>query len=158
MDCEPSANAGGPYSQASLLPLRCQRLDESHTWVSEILKGPRRKRLGVIGIGVLGDPARVSELIAYMQIEQLSRVAGESFTMITGADLKYLDLDRPKPEAEAGPTEDPNDANIAMDEDEAPWPCRIASTTGGTSITTNSSQAFDIWQASRSNPQPWSIF
>ena len=118
------ANAGGPYSQASLLPLRCQRLDESHTWVSEILKGPRRKRLGVIGIGVLGDPARVSELIAYMQIEQLSRVAGESFSMITGADLKYLDLDRPKPEDfEAGPTEDPNDANIAMDEDEdLPWP------------------------------------
>ena len=118
------ANAGGSYSQASLLPLRCQRLDESHAWISEMLKASHTQRLGVIGIGVLGDPARLGELIGYMQIEHLSRVAGESFSMITGADLKYLDLDRPKPEDfDVSPTDDPNDANVAMDVDEdLPWP------------------------------------
>ena len=44
--------------------------------------------------------------------------------MITGADLKYLDLDRPKPESfEVGPTDNPEDADVAMDEDEdLPWP------------------------------------
>jgi uncharacterized protein (TIGR02270 family) len=51
-------------------------------------------------------------------------VAGEAFSMITGVDLKYLDLDRPKPETfEVGPTDNPDDADVAMDQDEdLPWP------------------------------------
>jgi uncharacterized protein (TIGR02270 family) len=119
------ADAGGSHAESSLqMALRCLRLDESHAWLSAMLKEPRRQRFGVVGIGIVGDPAQVSELIGYMQIEHLSRVAGEAFSMITGVDLKYLDLDRPKPETfEAGPSDDPNDADVAMDQDEdLPWP------------------------------------
>ena len=44
--------------------------------------------------------------------------------MITGVDLAYDDLDTNKPEGfEAGPTEDPEDENVEMDQDEdLPWP------------------------------------
>jgi len=118
-------DSGGPHAEPVLhMALRCLRLDESHPWLSTMLKDPRHQRFGVIGIGIVGDPTRVSELIGYMQVEQLSRAAGEAFSMITGVDLKYLDLDCPKPETfESGPSDNPNDADVAMDQDEdLPWP------------------------------------
>ena len=54
----------------------------------------------------------------------LARVAGEALAMITGLDLAYLDLDGEPPAGfEAGPTDDPADPSVAMDEDEhLPWP------------------------------------
>ena len=44
--------------------------------------------------------------------------------VITGLDLAYLDLERKPPEGGAGgPNDDPNDPNVAMDEDDGlPWP------------------------------------
>jgi uncharacterized protein (TIGR02270 family) len=44
--------------------------------------------------------------------------------MITGVDLAYEDLDIDQPEGfEAGPSEDPEDEEVAMDPDEElPWP------------------------------------
>jgi uncharacterized protein (TIGR02270 family) len=119
------AESGSRYAKKALeMALRCMRSDEASSWLSTLLRQPGRLRLGVIGIGMTGDPAFVSELIGYMQIEQVSRVAGESFAMLTGADLKFLDLNRPKPESfEAGPNDDPADTNVAIDGDEdLPWP------------------------------------
>jgi uncharacterized protein (TIGR02270 family) len=124
-----AVESGGPHAERALqMALRCLRLDEAHAWLSEMLKDPKRLRVGVIGVGIVGDPARASELIGYMRVEQVARVAGEAFSMITGADLKYLDLDRPKPEAfEAGPNDNPNDPAVAMDEDDdLPWPAQEA--------------------------------
>jgi len=54
-----------------------------------------------------------------MTIPELARVAGEAFTMITGVDIAYEDLEGAWPEGfVAGPTEDPEDENVAMDPDE----------------------------------------
>ena len=120
-----TAESDAPYADSALqMFLRCLRLPESHEWISAMLEDQKRQRRGVQAIGIVGNPARVSELIGYMQIEALSRVAGEAFSMITGVDLKYLDLDRPKPEKfEAGPTDNPEDTDVAMDQDEdLPWP------------------------------------
>jgi uncharacterized protein (TIGR02270 family) len=119
------AESGTRYSELAMqMALRCMRLDEARTWLSTMLKNPKSLRLGVIGIGAMGDPVLVSELIGYMQLEPVSRVAGEAFAMTTGVDLKYSDLNRPKPESfEAGPNDDPADPNVAMDADEdLPWP------------------------------------
>jgi uncharacterized protein (TIGR02270 family) len=54
----------------------------------------------------------------------LARLAGESFSMITGLDLAYLDLDRKPPEDfESGPNDNPDDDNVDMDSDDGlPWP------------------------------------
>jgi uncharacterized protein (TIGR02270 family) len=59
-----------------------------------------------------------------MEDPQHARVAGEAFTTITGVDIAYDDLEGEWPDGfEAGPSEDPNDDNVAMDEDEdLPWP------------------------------------
>jgi uncharacterized protein (TIGR02270 family) len=71
-----------------------------------------------------GDPAIMPWLIQMMEVPELARVAGESFTMITGVDIAYEDLEGEWPEGfEAGPTENPEDENVEMDSDEdLPWP------------------------------------
>ena len=59
-----------------------------------------------------------------MVIPDVARVAGESFSMLTGVDLEYENFEGEWPEGfEAGPTEDPEDENVEMDADEdLPWP------------------------------------
>lgn len=83
----------------------------------------RRPEL-IRGIGLMGDPALVPWLIEQMSDDKLCRAAGESFTLITGADLAWLDLERKPPEGlSTGPTDDPEDTDVAMDPDDGlPWP------------------------------------
>jgi uncharacterized protein (TIGR02270 family) len=83
-----------------------------------------RKRRVIRACGLLGDTGYVPWLVETMKEEPLSRIAGESFSMITGADLAALDLERKPPEGvRNGPTDDPDDDDVAMDEDESlPWP------------------------------------
>ena len=74
--------------------------------------------------GWAGDVQVVPWLIQQMADPRHARVAGEAFTLLTGADLALLDLEGPSPEnVEGGPTEDADDDNVALDEDESlPWP------------------------------------
>ena len=59
-----------------------------------------------------------------MSNPKLARVVGEAFTSITGADWGEEQLEGEKPEGfEAGPTDNPEDEEVAMDPDEdLPWP------------------------------------
>ncbi len=119
------AESSGPYRERALqMALRRMNLAAAHVWQQQLARSPQNARLAVIGAGVIGDPSNVPWLIEQMGTPPLSRVAGESFTMITGVDLAYEDLDTDKPEGfESGPTEDPNDDNVEMDPDERlPWP------------------------------------
>jgi uncharacterized protein (TIGR02270 family) len=77
-------------------------------------------------MGMIGDPASVPWIINQMHIAEIARGAGEAFTMITGVDLAYNDLDISPPEGfEAGPSERPEDEDVAVDADEdLPWPDR----------------------------------
>jgi uncharacterized protein (TIGR02270 family) len=63
-------------------------------------------------------------LIGLMANDHLARLAGESFSLITGAELAALDLERKPPqEFIGGPSDDPEEADVALDEDESlPWP------------------------------------
>lgn len=119
------AESPGPYRERALqMALRRMNLASAHAWQLQLARNPQHTRLAVIAAGVIGDPSTVPWLIEQMSIPPLSRVAGEAFTMITGVDLAYEDLDTDKPEGfESGPTEDPNDDNVEMDPDERlPWP------------------------------------
>lgn len=86
-------------------------------------KGGPSRRL-VRACGWLGDTHFVPWLIGLMDNDRLARLAGESFSMITGADLAALDLERKPPAGfEAGPNDDPEDSDVALDEDDSlPWP------------------------------------
>ena len=93
-------------------------------WHSELARHPDAYRLAIIGAGVIGDPVLIAWLIDRMERPELARVAGESFSMITGIDITYADLDGERPEGfESGPTENPEDENVELDPDEdLPWP------------------------------------
>jgi uncharacterized protein (TIGR02270 family) len=76
------------------------------------------------GSGIAGDPGYVAWLAGHMFEEKTARLAGEAFSLITGADLALMDLERnPAEDFESGPNDDPNDANVGMDDDDGlPWP------------------------------------
>jgi uncharacterized protein (TIGR02270 family) len=106
------------------LLLKLQQSTAANATLAALAQEPACIRLLIQGIGTAGDPHYVPWLIQQMQDLKLSRLAGESFSYITGLDLAYLDLERKPPEGvEFGPNDDPNDDNVAMDEDDGlPWP------------------------------------
>ncbi|GJL49600.1 MAG: hypothetical protein NPIRA01_08270 [Nitrospirales bacterium] len=110
--------------RAGAMALRRMAIKEAHAWQRELTNQPESHRLAVQAVGVIGDPVSMSWLIEQMAIPDVARVAGESFSMITGVDLAYDDLDGEWPEEfDAGPTEDPEDENVEMDADEdLSWP------------------------------------
>ena len=111
-------------SRALGLLLKLQSPADAHITLKALAQHPACIRLLIQGIGTAGDPHYVPWLIQQMQDLKLSRLAGESFSFITGLDLAYLDLERKPPEGvDFGPNDDPNDDNVAMDEDDGlPWP------------------------------------
>jgi uncharacterized protein (TIGR02270 family) len=115
----------GPHSEEATR-IACRRMDVStaNEWQRELARTPGCERLAVMGAGAIGDPAAIPCLVEQMRIAPLARVAGEAFTMITGVDIAYEDLEGEWPEGfEAGPTENPEDENVEMDPDEnLPWP------------------------------------
>lgn len=110
--------------QACAMALSGMSTDQGQAWLKVLASNPGTLRLAVQSAGVIGDPANIPWLIQQMANPNMARVAGESFTYITGIDLAYDDLDTDKPEGfEAGPTENPEDENVDMDADEdLPWP------------------------------------
>jgi len=84
---------------------------------------PHKRRMLRLAAWV-GDPQVIPWLIHHMADDVWARLAGEAFCMVTGADLDKLQLYRVQPEGvDFGPTEDPEDENVAMDEDDGlMWP------------------------------------
>jgi len=110
--------AGDSRFQLCALEILVKLLDceAAAHWLREFGCDPAHGRLLIIATGVLGDPVAVRWLIENMGIPALARVAGESFSMITGTDLAEEALDGPAP---VGFTASPDDQ--ARDEN-LPWP------------------------------------
>jgi len=113
------------YREQSLqLVLRVMDSREAQPWLKGLAAYPEALRYVIIGTGVVGDPLIMPWLFEQMENSDLARVAGETFSMITGVDIAYEDLEGEWPEGfEAGPTDNPEDDDVAMDADEdLPWP------------------------------------
>lgn len=84
---------------------------------------PVRRRMMRMA-GWVGDVHVVPWLIHHMADPLWARLAGEAFSLITGADLAACALECKPPEGLApGPLDDPEDHDVAMDEDDSlPWP------------------------------------
>ncbi len=110
--------------EATKMALRRLSVKAAQGWLKELSQSKEHLRQAIIGAGALGDPAIIPWLFEMMHVPEQARIAGEAFTMITGVDLAYEDLEGEWPEGfEAGPTENPEDENVAMDPDEdLPWP------------------------------------
>jgi len=121
------ADLPGPFrSRAFRLCLQAMSVPDAQAWLRQLAGNPANLGFLIQGAGFAGDPHYVLWLIQHMGDKKTARLAGESFSLITGLDLAYSDLDR-KPPADSGtgPSDDPKDENVAMDEDDGlPWPDR----------------------------------
>jgi uncharacterized protein (TIGR02270 family) len=121
-----SAAVSDPDRVWAFLPVAMRRLSvpQRNAWHSEMSKNAVHARLAIIGAGILGDPANIPWLLEQMKSVEFARVAGEAFSMITGADLSLQSLDGAPPEGfQSGPTDEPGDENVDLDPDEnLPWP------------------------------------
>ncbi len=117
---------GGPHRSVGALGVLLRALPpaQAQDWLKTLGRDPERRRAAITGIGVYGDPTYASWLIQQMADQKFTRLAGEAFAMMTGADLAYLDLDRRPPAGvETGPTDDPADPDVELDpDDKLPWP------------------------------------
>jgi uncharacterized protein (TIGR02270 family) len=119
------AAGGSAHAPAAMeMALRCLDLPAALAWQRQMASDPKRTRTAVIAAGVIGDPVSIPWLIEQMTVADWARVAGESFTFITGADLalSHLEIEAP-PGSAGGSTDSPEDEDVAMDPDEnLPWP------------------------------------
>ena len=119
------AEQAGEFQYRALpVLLAWQPRDASIAWIRQAMQQPQQRRMVIQAVGLLGDPVSVPWLIQQMRDIPNARVAGEAFSLISGADLALLDLElRDTPDYDAGLNDDPADANVALDEDEnLPWP------------------------------------
>lgn len=115
----------GPFQMHALrLQLKLLPLQQSAPILKALSNDPTSRRTLLKAIGVAGDPHYIPWLIEQMTDQNAARLAGESFSMITGADLAWLDLEgKPPVGYESGPNDDPADGDVAMDDDDSlPWP------------------------------------
>jgi uncharacterized protein (TIGR02270 family) len=119
------AGSPGPFRARALrLAIQAMGVGRAHALLQSLTHDAVTIQKRIRGAGFAGDPAYVPWLIGLMADDPLARLAGESFSLITGLDLAWLDLERKPPENfESGPNDDPNDPNVEMDEDDGlPWP------------------------------------
>jgi len=119
------AEQSGEFQHRALCVLLAwQKRESSIAWIRQRVQNPGQRRVGIQAIGLLGDPVSVPWLIQQMSDLPYARIAGEAFSLITGADLTLLNLElQDLPDFDAGPNDDPEDPNVLMDPDEnLPWP------------------------------------
>jgi uncharacterized protein (TIGR02270 family) len=119
------ASAPGPCQPLALLFLmRFIAPTDAHRLLQPLAQQPAQVRLLIRAAGAGGNPHYVPWLLKQMEDPKLARLAGESFSLITGLDLAHLDFDvRNPPEPAVGPNDDPSDEQVALDEDESlPYP------------------------------------
>jgi len=111
-------------AQAFSLLFKLATSTQAAPLLAGMLDKPADLRDAIRGAGTVGDPRIVPWLISQMDDPQLSRLAGEAFSTITGLDLAWLNLEcKPPQDFESGPGDDPEDDDVAMDEDDGlPWP------------------------------------
>jgi uncharacterized protein (TIGR02270 family) len=98
-ELEAVAEGAGPVAGPALeVVARRSPPERVVAWVRALNGDAAKRRLAIKALGALGDPAAVLWLIDKMRGPDLARIAGESFALITGADLDHQDLNGEAPE------------------------------------------------------------
>ena len=120
----PIVNKAPQSDRATNILFRRLSCEQSRVALSQLSQDAEQFRTVLLAAGVSGDPYFIPLIINAMNTDEVARVAGEAFSMITGVDIAYEDLEGEWPEGfEAGPTENPEDEDVALDPDEdLPWP------------------------------------
>jgi len=115
----------GPYQDIAIqLVFRVLSIKLARSWIMAMVENSDQIRAVIKATGVLGDPQAINWLITLMEQPQLARIAGESFTNITGIDLDEKELIQLIPEdSDEIPDSAQNDRSDFVDEDESlSWP------------------------------------
>jgi uncharacterized protein (TIGR02270 family) len=117
---EPGAHQG----RALRLALQAMARSDAHSFVRDLARDASNLRSVIQGSGIIGDPSYVPWLINQTANPPTARLAAESFSLITGVDIRAVELHADRPDDfEAGPNDNPDDANVDMDPDDGlPWP------------------------------------
>ncbi len=120
---EPLVFKAGPCQELAIqLVFRVLPIEQAREWVSRLSEDESQIRAVIKATGVLGDPHAINWLISKMQNPMLAKLAGESFSLITGIDLEKHNLQIDVPD-NTPPVEDIDDDNIELDQDEnLPFP------------------------------------
>jgi uncharacterized protein (TIGR02270 family) len=115
----------GPLAERAVgLACRGMTHADALSWQKALAGNNDTRRIALKAAGAIGDAVLIPWIIEQMYNPEMARVAGEAFTSITGVDIAYQDLEGDMPrDFEAGPNDNPEDDNVAMDPDEnLPWP------------------------------------
>jgi uncharacterized protein (TIGR02270 family) len=91
---------------------------QAQAWYSRLREAPQTRRLAAIAAGVLGDAEHVKDLLEWMAEPAVAREAGEAFTLLTGVDLAWENLDGEAPQEEVAA----EDEAAAKESEDLPWP------------------------------------
>lgn len=111
---------GARAREAVTLALRRADAGWAREAIRSLASNAATRRLAIVAAGAFGDPVVLPWLIDQCEAETLAAVAGEAVSMITGADLRYLDLDRERTDPDASPH--PEDESLPC-----PDPARLRS-------------------------------
>jgi uncharacterized protein (TIGR02270 family) len=120
-----TVGGGAIKDQALMSYLLVADIRAGHALLQTHASGAAKEmRLLVRGAGIVGDPSYVPWLIKQMDYPEITRLAGESFSVITGLDLSSLQLERSPPEGlDFNPNEQPENEDVVMNPDDGlPWP------------------------------------
>jgi uncharacterized protein (TIGR02270 family) len=114
-----------PRTRALSLALQAMDQTSAHARLEELARKPEMTRELVCSSGIVGDPAYVPWLMERMIEPQVARLAGEAFSLMTGADLDRLQLWCEPPESpDADVADESNAGPAAEQDDDLPWPDR----------------------------------
>jgi len=117
-------NMGKFQEQAVDICFRVLPVTMAKQWISDLSKNTNQVRTAIRAIGILGDPYAVNWLINKMTDSHNAKLAGESFTLITGLDLTQNNLASKEPDNyPVIPDNDEEDHDVSLDSDEnLPYP------------------------------------
>jgi len=106
------------------IAFRVLPIERARVWISKLSNDKAQVRAIIKATGVLGDPHAVNWLIVKMREPAISRLAAESFTMITGFDIEENNLTGElSAHMDLHPNDESGDADVSLDEDEnLAWP------------------------------------
>ncbi len=114
----------GPHQETSInIVFRRLSNPDAHALIKKLAK-TNQQRAVIHALSALGDPQAIPWLLELMPQTLWARSSAEAYANILGIDLEQDQLSSEAPEnLLSGPSDDPSDDNIDMDEDEnLPWP------------------------------------
>ncbi|MDH5445577.1 MAG: TIGR02270 family protein [Gammaproteobacteria bacterium] len=100
------------------IAFRALSVDVARNWISEMAAEKVAEKFIIRATSVLGDPHAVNWLINKMKKPPLSRLAGEAFSMITGADFEKLGMVVQSELANENSLDDGDTASVEYDLDD----------------------------------------